>query len=178
MAVKAKKTDILKTKTVSVQLETHQIQGREPVLLFTASQIDEVLAEAEIQAVPFASDYFVGLCAWREQVLPVIDLVRFFELSALEKENKERYLVVRFVDNVVPEQDEKLHSAKRLQRCILKVSDQIVRGDIPMQCEVVAPKQAGLPPTFVRGIFQGDKDVFILPDLAAILQANAAVSGE
>ena len=55
MAIKDKKTDILKTKTVSVQLETHQIQGREPVLLFTASQIDEVLAEAEIQAVPFAS---------------------------------------------------------------------------------------------------------------------------
>ncbi|MCI5227159.1 MAG: hypothetical protein D3918_11025, partial [Candidatus Electrothrix sp. AX2] len=58
-------------------MPAEQIQGKSPVLLLTASQIDEVLADAEIQMLPFAAEYLLGLCAWRENVLPIIDLVSF-----------------------------------------------------------------------------------------------------
>ncbi|MCI5191196.1 MAG: hypothetical protein D3905_15710, partial [Candidatus Electrothrix sp. AS4_5] len=66
-----------KIHTVSLSLPAEQIQGKSPVLLLTASQIDEVLADAEIQMLPFAAEYLLGLCAWRENVLPIIDLVSF-----------------------------------------------------------------------------------------------------
>ncbi|CAK8712342.1 Chemotaxis signal transduction protein [Candidatus Electrothrix laxa] len=173
MAVKKKRPTGAKAKTVSVYLDSDEIQGRKPALLFTAGQIDEVLAEAEIQELPFASEYLLGLCAWREQVLPIIDLVRFFGLGSSGKKEEERYLVVRTVDTVSPENDKNLPSEKVILRCILKVSDQIISGDIPTDCEAVYPKQVGFAPIFVRGLFRGEKEVFILPDIAAIIRSNS-----
>jgi chemotaxis signal transduction protein len=173
MAIKKKKSTGAKAKTVSLYLDADEIQGRKPVLLFTASQIDEVLAEVAIQALPFASDYLLGLCAWREQALPIIDLVRFFGLSLSEKEEVGRYVVVRTVDTNLPGNDKKLHSEKVILRCVLKVSDQIISGDIPTDCEALYPKQAGLTPVFVRGLFRCEREVFILPDIAAIIHSNS-----
>ncbi|MGB5685037.1 MAG: chemotaxis protein CheW [Candidatus Electrothrix sp.] len=176
MAIKKKKSAKATAKTVSVSLDADEILERRPVLLFTAGQIDEVLAEAEIQTLPFASDYLLGLCAWRKQVLPIIDLVRFFGLhsSGKEAEKEEgRYLVVRTVDTVSPENESNLPSAKMILRCVLKVSDQIISGDVPTEYEAVYPKQAGFIPFFVRGLFRGEKELFILPDIAAIIHSNS-----
>jgi chemotaxis signal transduction protein len=173
MAVKKKSFAGAKKKTVSAYLETDEIQGRKPVLLFTASQIDEVLAEAKIQTLPFASEYLLGLCAWREQALPIIDLVRFFGLSSSKKEGDGRYLVVRTVDTISPGDNEDFRSEKVILRCVLKVSDQIISGDIPTNCEALYPKKAGFAPIFVRGLFRGEKEVFILPDIAAIIHSNS-----
>ena len=173
MVIKKKSVASAKAKTVSVHLDADEIQGRRPVLLFTASQIDEVLVEVTIQALPFASDYFLGLCAWREQALPIIDLVRFFGLSSSGKEEVGRYVVVRTVDTNLPDNNKKLHPDKVILRCVLKVSDQIISGDIPTDCEALYPKQAGLPSVFIRGLFRGEKEVFILPDIAAIIHSNS-----
>ncbi len=173
MAVKKKSFARAKAKTVSVYLEADKIQGKKPVLLFTASQIDEVLAEAKIQMLPFAPEYLLGLCAWQEQALPIIDLVRFFGLSSSEKEEAGRYVVVRTVDTVSPKNDENFRLEKVIQRCVLKVSDQIISGDIPTNCKALYPKQAGFSPIFVRGLFRGEKEVFILPDIAAIIRSNS-----
>jgi chemotaxis signal transduction protein len=178
MAVKKKSSANAKAKTVSVSLDSDEIQGRRPVLLFTAGQIDEVLAEAEIQALPFASDYFLGLCAWREQALPIIDLVRFFGLSSSGKEGEGRYVVVRTVDTISPQNDKNIPSEKVFLRCVLKVSDQIISGDLPTDCEAVSPKQAGFIPVFIRGLFQGEKELFILPDIAAIIHSNTLSGSE
>ncbi len=173
MSIKNKNSAGANAKTVSLYLDADEIQGRRPILLFTASQIDEVLAEATIHAVPFASEYLLGLCAWREQALPIIDLVRFFGLRSSEKEDVGRYVVVRTVDTHLPSNDKKLHSEKMILRCVLKVSDQIISGDIPTDCESLYPKQAGFAPVFVRGLFRAEKEVFILPDIAAIIHSNS-----
>jgi len=173
MAVKKKSFSRAKAKTVSVNLEAGEIQGKKPVLLFTASQIDEVLVEAKIQMLPFAPEYLLGLCAWREQALPIIDLVRFFGLSSSEKEGGERYLVVRTVDTISPGDDGNFRSEKVILRCVLKVSDQIISEDIPADCEPLYPKQVGFAPIFVRGLFRGEKEVFILPDITAIIRSNS-----
>ncbi|RWX52549.1 Chemotaxis signal transduction protein [Candidatus Electrothrix marina] len=178
MAVKKRSSAGVKAKTVSVYLYADEIQERRPVLLFTAGQIDEVLTKAEIQAVPFASEYLLGLCAWREQVLPIMDLVRFFGLSSSGKDEGARYLVVRTVDTLSPGSAENIHSEKVLQRCVLKVSDQIINGDIPADCEVIYPKQAGFAPVFVRGLFRREKELFILPDIAAIIHSNSLGGAE
>ena len=184
MAIKKKNSAQVKAKTVAVSLDADDILERRPVLLFTAGQIDEVLAEAEIQMLPFASDYLLGLCAWREQVLPTIDLVRFFGLPSSEKKAEKeegRYLVVRTVDTVETvstENESNLPSAKMILRCVLKVSDQIISGDVPVHSEAVYPKQAGFVPGFVRGLFRGEKELFILPDIAAIIHSDSLDGAE
>jgi chemotaxis signal transduction protein len=164
-----------KGKTVSLSLNAQQIRGKNPVLLFTASQIDEVLAEAEIQRVPFTADHFIGLCAWREQVLPVIDLVYFFGLTPAETEEDGRYVVVRTVDNTLLSTKKKskiYRSNKIILRCVLKVSDQIISGDIPSEYEPLMPKETGFTPFFIKGLFQSKKELFLLPDLAKIIHSD------
>ncbi|MCI5139540.1 MAG: hypothetical protein D3922_14275, partial [Candidatus Electrothrix sp. AR1] len=94
------------------------------------------------------------------------------------KEEVARYLVVRTVDTISPQNDENLHFEKVILRCVLKVSDQIVSGDITTDCETLYPKQAGLPPVFVRGLFQGENELFILPDIAAIIHSDSLGGAE
>jgi chemotaxis signal transduction protein len=159
-------------QTVSLSLGAEQIQGKEPVVLLTASQVDEVLAEANIQALPFAEEYLVGLCAWRGQVLPIIDLISFFGLTRAQKEVHERYVVVRTVNTASRAPDTKDRVHNMILRCVLKVSDQIISGDMPAHCKAVVPQQADFAPFFVQGLFQGKNQLFILPDIAAILHAN------
>lgn len=164
--VKAKTATKATTKTVSLSLNAEQIQGKSPVLLFTASQIDEVLADAEIQVLPFAAKYLLGLCAWREQVLPIIDLVSFFGMIPTQKKEDGRYVVVRTVDK------NKKKDIRMILRCVLKVSDHIISGESPTDCKAVLPKQAGFSPVFVKGLFQREKELLILPDIAAIVHSN------
>ncbi|MCI5149923.1 MAG: hypothetical protein D3916_11145 [Candidatus Electrothrix sp. MAN1_4] len=159
-------------KTASLSLNAEQIQGKDPVVLLTASQIDEVFAEANIQALPFADEYLVGLCAWREQVLPIIDLISFFELTRAQKKAHERYVVVRTVNAASRDLDTKDRVHNMILRCVLKVSDQIISGDMPAHCKAVVPQQADFAPFFVQGLFQSEKELFILPDIAAILHSN------
>ncbi len=173
MTDKKKKSFHAKAQTVSLSLDAEQIQGRNPVLLFTASQIDEILAEAEIQTLPFAAEYLIGLCAWREQVLPVIDLVSFFGLISSQHEETGRYVVVRTVDKASLDNEKKHRSDKAILRCILKVSDQIISGNLPTECKALPPKQAGFTPVFMKGLFQNEKELFLLPDIATIIHSNS-----
>jgi chemotaxis signal transduction protein len=179
MTDKKKKPFGSKAKTVSLSLNAEQVQGKNPVLLFTASQIDEVLMEAEIQKMPFAANHLIGLCAWREQVLPIIDLVLFFGLIPLQKDENSRYVVVRTVDNTLfRTKNKKQRSNRMLLRCILKVSDQIINGNIPSECTAVFPKQAGFTPVFIKGLFQGEKELFLLPDLATIIHSDTVENNQ
>ena len=173
MAAEKKKSTETTAKTVSIYMDTEEIQGKKPVLLFTASQIDEVLAEAKIHALPFVSEYFLGLCAWRDQVLPIIALDRFFALNSKKKNSEGRYVVVRAVDMWLPDNDSKRGSSQRILRCVLKVSEKIMSGNISAQCEAIHPMQIGLPAPYVRGLFLGETELFILPDLAAIIHSNS-----
>lgn len=182
MAVKKKSSAGASAKTVAavaVYLDAEEIQERKPVLLFTAGQIDEVLADTQVHPLPFASQYLLGLCAWRNQALPIIDPVRCFGLTSPEKKAAERYMVVRTVnapDPLSADTEENVASAQdcQLLRCVLKVSDQIISSEVAAQCEAVVPKQFGFAPVFVRGLFQSKKELFILPDLTTILRSDSA----
>ncbi|MCI5128262.1 MAG: hypothetical protein D3907_07115, partial [Candidatus Electrothrix sp. AUS3] len=73
--------------------------------------------------------------------------------------------------------DKNKKDVRMILRCVLKVSDHIISGESPTDCKAVLPKQAGLQagfaPIFVRGLFQREKELFILPDIAAILHSNS-----
>jgi chemotaxis signal transduction protein len=192
MAVKKKNSVRASAKAlaaVSVYLDAEEIQGRKPVLLFTAGQIDEVLADTQVHPLPFASEYLLGLCAWRNQALPIIDPVRFFGLTSSGKEAAGRYVVVRMVSTIsminTPDAlsaDTERNAASnaasaqkcQLLRCVLKVSDRIISGKVAAQCEAVVPKQLGFASVFVRGLFQSKRELFILPDLTGILHSDSA----
>ncbi|XOF34379.1 MAG: chemotaxis protein CheW [Candidatus Electrothrix sp. YB6] len=162
-------------KTVSVHLAARRVHGRLPVLLFTAGQVDEILADVEVQPIPFAADHMPGLCAWRNQVLPVIDAVRLFGLQPLSGEGRTRYLVVRTAVPAAEQNSGAEKERKEILRCVLRISDQIGGGNSPPDCIAVSPQSTGIRSVFVRGLFQREDELFIVPDLVSVLRENSGV---
>ncbi len=149
-----------RTKVVMVHLVGHQAREKDLVMIFSTSQIEEVLQEVEERPIPFAPDYLLGLCPWRSQILPIIDIVKIFKLPLLPIQGKERYIVVR---DVVPGS-----SGTKIMRCIMKISDQIITTDTPESCDPVTTELNELETSFTKGIFEHENEMMIVPDLVSI----------
>lgn len=157
MAAEKKKGSAL--KTVTIRMAETRLLGREPVLLLTARQVEEVLAEAGLQPLPFAPAWLPGLCAWRRQALPVVDLARLYGLEP--GGGRLLHLVVRTAAIMADGQ-------KGLLRCVLRVSGRIAAGEVPPRSTPAAAYQAGLDPVLVKGLFEHEDQLLIVPDLAAV----------
>ncbi|WP_417911201.1 chemotaxis protein CheW [Candidatus Electronema sp. PJ] len=140
---------------------------REPVLLFAARQAEEVLPAAQVQPLPFAPDWLLGLCAWRRQVLPVLDAAKLYGLDSFT--GRSLYLVVRAA---APTGEE--DGTRKLLRCVLKISSQITARDLPKQCAPASAEESGLNPALVRGLFAHEDGLLIVPDLLPALCPAAA----
>lgn len=152
-------------KIVTVRIPGATMRGQEPCFLFTASQVEEVLRKAKIQPLPFAEEWLLGLCAWRHLLLPVVHTTRLYGInSSIDTDETEtaRYIIIRFM-KVDEEKKE-----KKMFRCILKVPDQIASGEIPEKCVSVTADQAGISASLVRGIFEYENGLMIIPDLVPV----------
>jgi chemotaxis signal transduction protein len=163
-------------QAVTVHLAAEKILDREPVLLFTASQVEEVLPDITVQPLPFSADHLLGLCAWRDQILPVIDVAQLYGLQTTRSDGGMRYLVVRSVGAAVTENNEA--GKTEIFRCALKVSDQIVTGDLPAGCIGVDAEGTDFAPALVRGIFEREGELIIVPDLLLVICSDTLSQGE
>lgn len=137
-------------------------QAKEPALLFTARQVEEVLPEVRVQPLPFAPNWLLGLCAWRQQSLPVIDAVKLYELDcALERV---LHVVVR---TVVPERGD--GRPRQMLRCLLRVPGHIAASNLPAQCVPASAEESGFAPALVKGVFAYENGLLIVPDLLPAL---------
>ena len=166
-----KKTSRFALRTVLVALPGAQLLEKEPVFLFAARQIEEVLPEVKAQPLPFAPDWLSGLCAWRRQVLPVIDMASLYDLTYAA--DRHFYMVVRVI--LAAASKDAAQEDKLLLRCVLKVSDRISAGEASADCQPVAAERTGMNPAMIKGIFTHENRLLILPDLRPALCAPAAV---
>lgn len=153
-----------------VALPGAQLLDKEPFFLFAARQIEEVLPEVKVQPLPFAPDWLSGLCAWRRQVLPVIDMVSLYGLTCAA--DRHFHMVVRVI--LPAESKDAAQEDKLLLRCVLKVSDRISAGEASADCQPVAAEQTGMNLALIKGIFTHENRLLILPDLRQLC-APAAV---
>ena len=151
--------------------------GRDTVLLFTASQVEEVLREVEPWPVPFTADWFLGLCAWRQQVLPVVDAARLYGIQALSAavDDRSLYFVVRTVAPAAQASEHSGRGATEMLRCVLRLPDRIETGAIPQQCFPAAAELIGIDPSLTRGIFKHEGGLIIVPDLVRVVCPGAPV---
>lgn len=168
-----KKTSHSVLRTVLAALPGAQLLDKELFFLFTARQIEEVLPEVKMQPLPFAQDWLAGLCAWRRQVLPVIDMAKLYGLTCVA--DRYFYMVVRVILSESAENAAGAQEEKQLLRCVLKVSDRISAGGASAACQPVAAEQTGMNPALIKGIFTHENKLLILPDLRPALCATAAV---
>ena len=148
------------SKIVLVHLTEEKIIDKHPLLLFTSSQIDEVLQIVDTRPMPFGPSYLLGLCPWRNRILPVIDIAKRLGFHSLEDGHERRYLVVRtIVDR---------GGGKELLRCVLKIPDKITTAPPPSSYSPVKNNLTDLEPFLTRGLFESEEELMIVPDLTSI----------
>ncbi len=160
-------------KTVFVGLPNAQLLDKEPVFLFSARQIEEVLpaAKVKVQPLPFAPDWLLGLCAWQQKTLSVIDMASLYGITCTPE--RHFYLVVRVITST--ETTDSLQQEKQLLRCVLKVPDQITASEVSNDCRPITAEQLGIAPALIKGIFMLENRLFILPELRPVLCTPAVV---
>ncbi|MCD4742454.1 MAG: chemotaxis protein CheW [Desulfobacteraceae bacterium] len=137
-----------------------EISGKKPVFLFSTTQIEEVMHTIDISPVPFTPDYLLGVCLWRKQIIPVIDTFRRYGLQTPRVPDGERYIVVKAVG--IAEEE------KQLLQGVLKIPKQIVTTQIPTSCSPAAIEPSDIDKTIVKGVFEYQDDLIIVPDLASV----------
>ena len=163
---KSKKNRTQADKVVAVQAGRKKVDGKPLFFLFTARQIEEVLADVRLSPAPFAPAFLSGFCNWRGHVAPVIDIEQRFGFSGATRASRDRFLVVRAG---APGEAE----GEKMLRCVLRVTDQIQTLDATAFSAPISADRIGVEPSLIMGAFQQEEDFFIVPDLVAILGAES-----
>ncbi len=150
-------------KLVIVQTTFQTPEKHAVCFAFTSRQVLEVRTRVKTRPVPFAESFLLGLCPWKNRILPVLDLEARFGLQGEQQKTETRYLVVR---TGVPVSQ----ATAGLDYAIVKVPARIsilATRDTP-----AAPAPAGVEMQPVRGIFHYENQVLLVPDLAKILHTE------
>jgi purine-binding chemotaxis protein CheW len=150
-------------KVVAVRVGRKKVDGKFLFFLFTARQVEEVLADINLSPLPFAPTFLTGICNWRGHIAPVVDLEQRFGFAQADTIAKGRYLVVRMGTTEGTDKGEML-------RCVVRVSSQIHTQDVSASSVPVSADQIGVEPSLVMGAFEENEDFFIVPDLISILK--------
>ncbi len=157
------KTDNKKSRIVLIREMGKAISGKNPVLLFSTSQIEEILNDINIYPAPFAPDYLLGFCLWHGQIMPVVDAAQRYDLETknnVRTTNNTCYIVVKTVQNN--------GKANQLVQGILKLPKQIVTTQIPESSSPGSIESYNIDQAIVKGIFEYQDDLMIVPDLLSI----------
>ena len=146
-------------KAVAVRVGRKKVDGNFLFFLFTARQVEEVLADISLNPLPFAPDFLSGICNWRGHVAPVVDLEQRFGFVQKDKTSKGRHLVIRMGT-----------TEREMLRCVVRVTNQIHTLDVSASSVPVSADQIGVDPSLVMGAFREKEDFYIVPDLIAILK--------
>ncbi len=130
--------------------------------LFTAGQIEEVLVEVDACRPSSMLGFADGLCRWRGNEAPLVDIGKLFGFSGAGENRDERFLIVRC--GVSENRGE-----KKIIRCVLRISSQIQTMEIPSGCMPVTTDRLPVDKSLVRGVYQWEDNLLIVPDMSTIL---------
>lgn len=157
------KTFILPTKCRDTQAKVF--------LLFSKSQIVEVLREVTIHPVPFCADYISGGAPYNQRLLPVVfpEKVLGFAVDDLSTDYRQ-YIVVRS-GAIDPQLGTNL-------QVILAARGKLVQPKAETEQHIGRMRSVGLPevipdPTMVRAVFQQGDSYFVVVDLSKLVLGEA-----
>ncbi len=150
-------------KAVVAMMQAKGDGKKDIFFLFTVSQVEEVLSEITVRAIPFAPDFVEGMCSWRGQIVPVVDIEKRFGFSGREHSSSDRYLVVRTGISDSTSDTQLLHG-------VFRVSGEVKVIGAGAESSIVSPGKIGIEPSLARGTFQQKGNFLIVPDVALILQ--------
>ena len=153
-------------EVVTVATRLKSVHGQNIHFIFTPSQVEEVLPDDLTSwPVPFAPSFLRGLSFWRGQVVPVVDVEMVLDSSGGVETVKECFFVVR---SGMPKNYD--YGEQKLVRWIMPVSGEIHTRDITEFVPIVDFVRIGIESLFVRGVYELNREVYIVPDVLSILQ--------
>ena len=159
------KSDHLQQRALIFPALTEKSQDRNIYFLLSATQVEEVIDNRPVCRVPFSHPYTEGIATWREQLLPVINLEKCIGLES--NTVGKRMLVVRTGDsrNVRPDG----------LKGILRISVGIRNVTIPLPCTTVQPDDRIKNIYMIKGMFEWEDGLLIIPDIQKIINGNTEI---
>ena len=154
-------------KIVAVKIGRNE-RDKELFFLFTANQVEDVLAFVSLQAIPFAPHFLLGVCCWRNFILPVLDLKQRCTNELTSDLEKTRYLVVRTGKSVGQGPD-------KLLRCVVRVPANVNTMEIPLNSVTCPDAEQHFDQHLIRGAYNINDQIYFFPDLLTILQDQQSI---
>lgn len=127
-------------------------QGEQLYFLFTHNQVAEIIGFHPIQKIPFSERHVLGIIPYRNQLLPVIDVLDLCAPAAAPERNRYKQLMIMRTGAIAPDTGEPLKIAIIANAAIraLTLAPQVLANNF---------QQQPLPPWFqaselLRGFFQ------------------------
>ncbi len=154
-------------KIVAVKIG-HNEHDKELFFLFTANQVEDVLAFVSLQAIPFAPHFLLCVFFWRNFILPVLDLKQRCTNEQTADLEKPRYLVVRTGTSVG-------QGPAGLLRCVVRVPADVSTMEVPLNSVTCTDAEQHFDQHLIRGAYKTDDQIYFFPDLLTILQDQQSI---
>lgn len=139
-------------------------------LLFSKSQIVEVLREVSIQPVPFCADYIEGAASYSYRLLPVVSPEKVLGLEGTDLERSTRQYIVVRSSVVDPRSGANLQVIFSVGGKLVQPKAEIEQG-LSGMCGVAQPDFLS-DSTGVRAFFQQDETYYVVVDLNKLVLGN------
>lgn len=133
--------------------------------LFSVRQVVEVLLNADVQYVPFGPEHAEGVTDWRGRILPVLSLESCLGMKMNETVQPTRPIVVRSVSQDSQGQVKDSYAVFQVGAAVRQLS-------LPLDCEPRDVPSWIADETCLRGVYQMENHLFLIPDLEKILDAK------
>lgn len=124
------------------------------------ASVESIIKMQDITRLPQSPDFFEGIINLRGKILPVIDLRKRLNLSAMEKTLESRIVITSYTTTtlgLIVDQVEE----------VIDIDDSLV--------EPPPPITSSLNTEFIRGIAKTGQMLIILLDLEKVLRSNTAI---
>ncbi len=155
-------SDDLQQKALIFPAMSEKIRDHNVFFLLSATQVEEVIDDRPVCRVPFSHPYTEGIATWREHLLPVISLEKCIGLKS--NTLGKRMLVVRTSDSRKVRPDG--------LKGILRISAEIRNVTIPFPCTTVQPDEKIKNIFMIKGLFEWDDGLLIIPDIQKIINGK------
>lgn len=137
--------------------------GGQVYFLFSLSQVEDILKETKVCAVPFSPPHIEGVAEWRDRVVPVIDIEKCLGLDPGSEGVPRRLIMVRTGPAV---------SKTGETRAMLKASSAIRMMSLPIPSTPLT-SATWIPKKYlVRGAYRWEKGFLVIVHLEKILRGR------
>lgn len=146
--------------------------GQTQVVFFSIDQgeyamnieyVEKIIGYSEMTHLPETSDYVLGLLAYQEKVLPIIDLNKRFYNNFLEYDEESKILVISLKEYKIGLVVDEVKGVQTIDDKIIERTSKIINGILPEYIKGMIKTEDGIVILLeAEKLFKGNKKVEIL----------------